>query len=285
MAYLLLLLTVPAFLWGLQILIRRYLLAPRVVEDQEPVGLPWQEVSIPSVGHKRLFAWWIPQPRPAPVVILLHGWGGNAQMMLPLAPSLHLAGSSLLLLDARCHGQSDDDNFASLPRFAEDLEAALDWLRAGPGGDSPVSLIGHSVGAGAALLTASRRSDVAAVVSLAAFAHPRTMMQRWLGEKGFPPWLIRGLLAYVEYTIGYRFDVIAPCHTISLVRCPVLLIHGQSDTTVPVTDAEAIIANAPTGLVRLTVVPGSHGETEAFTGVMGEVEAFLQPNRSSPTAS
>ena len=46
-------------------------------------------------------------------------------MMLPLLAPLHLAGFSALLFDARCHDRSDEDDFTSLPRFAEDLECAL----------------------------------------------------------------------------------------------------------------------------------------------------------------
>ncbi len=36
-----------------------------------------------------------------------------------------------------------------------------------------LAVMGHSVGAGAALLTATRRTDVRAVISLSAFAHLR----------------------------------------------------------------------------------------------------------------
>ena len=51
-------------------------------------------------------------------------------MMLPLAKPLQTAGYALLFFDARSHGRSDGDTFASLPRFAEDLEQAVDWLQA-----------------------------------------------------------------------------------------------------------------------------------------------------------
>jgi pimeloyl-ACP methyl ester carboxylesterase len=130
----------------------------------------------------------------------MHGWGGNAAMMLPLAAPLHEAGYSMLLVDARCHGRSDDDSFASLPRFAEDIESALDWLAARPEIDTRrLGVIGHSVGAGAALLVASRRPGVRAVVSLAAFAHPAAMMKRWLAAKRVPYWPFGAyVLAYVR---------------------------------------------------------------------------------------
>ena len=38
-------------------------------------------------------------------------------------------GWSVLLPDARGHGLSEADTHSSLPRFAEDLDSALDWVR------------------------------------------------------------------------------------------------------------------------------------------------------------
>ena len=169
----------------------------------------------------------------------MHGWGGNAAMMLPLARPLHDAGFATLFVDARCHGASDDDSFASLPRFAEDVEHAFEWLAARADIDAGrIALIGHSVGAGAALLAASRRPDVAAVVSVAAFSHPAAMMRRWLATRRIPEWPVgRYILGYVQRTIGHRFDDIAPVTTIARVRCPVLLVHGADDDVVPLDDA------------------------------------------------
>lgn len=66
-----------------------------------------------------------------------------------------------------------------MPRFAEDLEHGLDWLLQQPDVDPRrLFLSGHSVGAAAALLVASRREGLAGVVSIAAFANPAEMMRR-----------------------------------------------------------------------------------------------------------
>ena len=88
-------------------------------------------------------------------------------------PPLHAGGYSVLLIDARNHGNSDADSFSSMPRFAEDLEAAFAWLASRPRIEAArIAVLGHSVGAAAALLAASREPRIAAVVSIAAFAHP-----------------------------------------------------------------------------------------------------------------
>lgn len=263
------------------LLIRIGLRAPRVREQGSPaqLGLPYREVSIPTENCKRLFAWLIPasSPAPAPAVAVLHGWGGNAEMMLPLAPALHQAGYALLLFDARNHGKSDGDSFSSLPRFAEDLVHALDWLARQPGVDaSRLAALGHSVGAGAALLAASRRRNLAAVVSIAAFADPESMMRRFLAARHIPYFPIgRHVLNYVQKTIGHRFSDIAPRNTIREVRCPVLLVHGADDTTVPVADAIAIYAGRSGDHIRLLILAGNHDSFQEAEHHTGKLTAFL----------
>ena len=264
-------LLVPAVAWWLlNRAIRFGLRAERLPCAQEPDGLPWQLARVPTRNGKHLSGWFIPAARPGPALVLMHGWGGNAQTMLPLAGPLHSAGYALLLLDARCHGRSDDDNFASLPRFAEDIEAGLTWLEQRPEVDpARLGLVGHSVGAGAALLVASRRPGLGAVVSLAAFAHPATMMRRWLASMHIPYWPLGAyVLAYVQRVIGHRFDDIAPCNTIRQLSCPVLLVHGLSDTTVPAAEARQILAAACHDGVELLEVAGTHDD-------FGDIESHL----------
>jgi uncharacterized protein len=224
--------------------------APRVREHGTPadLGLSYRAQRIATTRGKCLFAWFVPAASnvgKVPGVVVLHGWGGNAEDMLVFAFVLHRANFAVLLLDARNHGQSEGDGFSSLPRFAEDLERGFDWLRHEPGVDpARVILLGHSVGAAAALLVAARRPEPVAVVSIAAFAHPVDLMRRQMRAHYIPYWPVGWLvLRYVERTIGARFHAIAPCNTIGAVDCPILLIHGEADDRVPPSDALRIYAS------------------------------------------
>jgi dipeptidyl aminopeptidase/acylaminoacyl peptidase len=210
-------------------------------------------------------------------VAVLHGWGGNAEMMLPLAQPLHRAGYAVLLFDSRNHGRSDSDGFSSLPRFAEDLEHALDWLAQQPDVDAArLAALGHSVGAAAALLVASRRRDLAAVASIAAFADPESMMRRFLAAHHVPYFpLGRAVLSYVQHAIGHRFSDIAPRNTIRQIHCPVLLVHGSDDVTVPVEDAMTIYAQRPGDQVRLLILSGDHDSSRETERHAGELIDFL----------
>lgn len=258
-------------------LIRRGLAAPRIAGSATPGSLPWRAVRLPTLRQKQLFGWFIPLAPGAPCLVILHGWGSNAEMMLPLAEPLHAAGYGLLFLEARNHGRSDGDDYSSMPRFAEDLEQAIAWLGRQDGVDAQqIGVLGHSVGAAAALLAASRSTGIRAVISLSAFAHPARMMRRWLQAKGIPFWPLGAyILHYVQRVIAHRFDDIAPCNTIQQVRCPVLLIHGQEDTTVPVSDAREIYQNRAHDNVRLTIIAGNHEAFDDIEKEMADLLAFL----------
>lgn len=264
--------------------------APRRPETGTPAafGLPYTQVSIPTVAGKRLFGWWLAADSvesnsvdPADItvtdttIIIMHGWGGNAELMLPLAVPLYTQGLNVLLFDARNHGRSDGHSFSSLPRFAEDLEHALDWLQQHyPAQSQRIVLLGHSLGAGAVLLAASRRKDIAALISIAAFAHPKWVMRRYLS------WLPNGLVVlinqYVQWLIGHRFDDIAPVNTICHINCPVLLVHGLADEMVPVSDAHAIAGACPRDNLQLLEIPGAgHESVDKIEQHEGELLAFL----------
>ncbi len=248
-----------------------------------PPALPQatvREVAIAGPRGRRLFGRLISSPRPqaggASAVLVMHGWGANSAMMWPVVPPLHAAGFAVLLIDARCHGNSDDEAFTSMPRFAEDIAAGLVWLREQPGiAPDRIALLGHSVGAGAALLHAAHHHDVRAVVSLSAFAHPREMMRRFMAEKRVPyPVVGWYVMHHVQRVIGASFDAIAPQTTIARVRCPVLLVHGRADIDVPVADAHRLHAAA--GRSRLLLVDGTHDLREALTPYAAVLTDFLK---------
>ncbi len=279
-----------ALLWAARALLLHGLVPQATLEGRQPadLGLTAQSVRLPVTGSVSLFAWYLPAgtaAEPAPAIVLLHGWGGNASTLLPAAQALHHAGYAVLLPESRNHGRSGRDGYSSLPRFAEDLDHALDWLVAQPGVEaSRLCALGHSVGAAAVLLSASRRYDLHAVVSVSAFAHPEQVMRRWLAARHVPYWPLGWAVnRYVEHVIGARFNDIAPMNTLPRVPCPVLLLHGRQDDLVPVMDARQLWQHSARARARVTLLEceGTHEGFDDLDEVTRQMLRFL--NLAHPT--
>lgn len=236
------------------------------------------DVCLPGPENSRLRGWFLPATTPpdrGPAVLVMHGWGGSAVDMEPLAAPLRAAGAHTLLLDARGHGRSDDCALTSMPHIAADVEVAVSWLRSHPQVDpARIVLVGHSVGAGACLLAARNDPQITGVVSLSCMAEPRAVMTRLMSGAGLPRtarWLA---LRYVERAVGMRLAAFAPLNTLPELAMPVLLIHGERDQVVPVTDAHELAAAAPAA--RLLVIPDvGHADLEGVAAVSDTVREFV----------
>ena len=247
-----------------------------VVAHPSDYGLSAKDLWIAGANGKRLHGWWIPANGPAPAVIVLHGWGGNSGDMLPIAPGLANSGVHSLFLDARRHGQSDFEDFMSMPRFAEDLEAAVGELLERDD-VTAIGVIGHSVGAAASIYAAANNPAIDAVVAVASFAHPAEMMRE---NFPFPAPVTWALLQAVERMIGHRYDDIAPRSRISDVGVPVMLMHGDEDSVIPFQDSIDLHERLPES--ELVIVPGgTHSDLEAFEPFFPRVDEFLSEHLST----
>ncbi len=255
--------------------------APKIVEQATPdsLNLPYTEHYLNGQKGKRLFAWFIPAADSCCTLVVVHGWGANAEMMLPLAGPFHQAGMNVLLYDARNHGASDSDGFSSLPRFAEDLGTALDWVhQRNP--DHQIIVLGHSIGAAASILAASHREDIDLVIGISSFAHPYLVMGSQLEKPWIPAFMRKLILNYVQWVIGFRFDDIAPMNRIAHVHCPVLLAHGTADSTIPINHMHLIEASAtrerPVEVIE--VVGAEHDSIEHFHDHADQIIGFIRQN-------
>jgi len=108
-------------------------------------------------------------------------------------------------------------------------------------------------------------------------------MRRFMAEKRVPyPVLGWYVMRHVQRVIGVSFDDIAPLATLPRVRCPTLLVHGRADGTVPVDDAQRLLAVS--SRARLLLVDGDHDLREALAPHSQALVAFLRTACASPAA-
>lgn len=214
-------------------------------------GALLSEVNITAADGIRLQAWVVePEDGNGDFVILLHGLKGNRLEMVNYADMLLVHGYSVLMPDARAHGASGGDiaTYGLLER--DDIHRWVDWLI---NNRHPHCIygFGESMGAAQLLQALGPEPRFCAVIAECPFstfgesAYDR-MGQRfhtgpWLGRTILRP-LIESSLFYVRERYKLNMNLVSPENAVAGTRVPVLLIHGQSDTNIPVRHSRRIAA-------------------------------------------
>ncbi len=222
------------------------------------------DVAIPARDGATLRAWSIrPGNGNGNAVILLHGLADNRFGMTSYAELLLSRAFSVLMPDARAHGTSGGDLATFGLLESEDIHRWLDWLEQN---DHPECAFGLGESTGAALLLQlvryeTRFCEVAAESPFASFReigydrvgqffHTRP----WLGRTLLRP-IIEFSFVYARWRYKLDFERVSPESVVAETKTPVFLIHGQTDSNIPVGHSRLIAARNPA--VSLWEVPNT----------------------------
>ncbi|TQS39644.1 alpha/beta hydrolase family protein [Cryptosporangium phraense] len=101
-----------------------------------------------------------------PGVVVAHGFAGSARLMAPFGDTLASRGYVVVLLDFAGHGASTA-KLSGDDVLQHDLDVAVTYLRSRPDVDpARISLVGHSMGAGAVTRYGADHDDIAATVAI-----------------------------------------------------------------------------------------------------------------------
>lgn len=216
----------------------------------------------------RLVGWWRPHAHTAPVVLLVHGFGGSATHLAHVALGVHELGAHVLLLDDPTLPGPERDGRLRPPRPGESIETALAWIAA-QDRIGRLGLVGHSMGASTALGVAASREDVHAVVTLGAVADPTETSMA-----GIPAPLSRAAARVVRTRTGFDMRSAFGSGAIGRVRAPVLVVHGTADRTVPPFNADVLVAAGPRA--QRLLVEAQHRPHDVYAAARPSIDAFLR---------
>lgn len=219
-------------------------------------GLPQaQEIRLTTSDGETLIAWTVAPRADKPVVIYFHGNAGALNLRVDRFRSVIADGTGLIALSYRGYGGSTGR--PSEAGFIRDAHAAYDDAAARYPAAQLV-LWGESLGTAVAIALAAER-PVGAVILDAPFTSAAD-----LGAAAYPFAPVRWLMKD-----SFRSD-----RRIPRVRAPILVLHGERDTIVPIGFAERLFALAgePKQFVRFA--RGGHVNLDDH-GAMDAVRAFL----------
>jgi len=250
-----------AVVWFLQ----RPVLFPRGLANQgapaRPQPPPSAEVWHLDIGSGDVEAWFLPgdgadADHPRPAVVFTHGNGELIDYWSEdLAPYLRM-GLSVLLPEYRGYGRSAGS--PSENGISSDLKAFVERLTAREEVD-PDRIVyhGRSVGGGFAASLVGYH-EPAALILQSTFTSAADMARRYL----VPPFLMRDPLEVLGVVEEYGG--------------PVLVLHGEHDTVIPLAHGRRIHQAAPRSTLHL--YPMGHNTPPPWRRYWEDIEAFLEEN-------
>lgn len=151
------------------------------------------------------------------------------------------AGMPSLRFDFAGRGESDGSLLdLNITGQIQDLKAALDELERR--GVRKIGVFGSSLGGAVALLTAATDCRISAIATLGAVGHPCRIEEMW--PDAGSEWRRTGQLQTDAGPIGEGFLLDARQHDTETaaaeVTVPAMVVHGERDEVVPLTDARDI---------------------------------------------
>ena len=191
---------------------------PQYASRAEPDG----SFKIVSKAGLQLSAVHLPNPAAKLTLWYFHGNAESLTDILPRLRELHDFGFAVFAVEYPGYGTSDGT--ATEPQVYASIDAGLEVLRTKLGvAPTKILAYGRSLGSGPAVELASKQ-PVAGLILESGFMSAYRVMTRW------------------PILVGDRF---ANLRKMPRVTCPVLVIHGRDDRTIPWHHGEALYRAAP----------------------------------------
>jgi fermentation-respiration switch protein FrsA (DUF1100 family) len=222
-----------------------------IIQNPGAVGLEFDNVEFVTSDGLRLHGWFIPRRGAHNTLVWFHGNAGNIGHRVANIRLLHeLVNVHIFIFDYRGYGRSEGR--PSEQGTYLDAEAAINHLQHRDGVElNQMILFGRSLGAAVATEMATRFTPKALILE-SPFVSIREM------ARAIFPYLPGVGLLQSKYDIGEK---------IRGVRCPVLVLHGERDEVVPLSQGKKVFAAAPEPK-RFYEIPGArHNDTYVVGGL------------------
>lgn len=209
-----------------------------------------------------------------PAALFVHGIPGFEKNH-DIAQNLNELGWTALVIHLR--GSWGSGGSYNIPGQVEDVMAALDYLLAQDSHIDRLAVIGYSLGARAAIVSAVQDARIGAVVSLSGLHDFGEMM---IGDE-----LIEAALPVLSGVTGDDIrkqwsSLISDHNPIEVIAQlaprPILIIHGSADEDVPTYGAPALAEAAGDNATLVMIEDADHGFTDLREKLIEVVTTWLE---------
>lgn len=196
------------------------------------------------------------------VIVISHGYECTLFRSIKYVSMFHQLGYSVVVYDHRNHGISGG-TFTSFGFYEkEDMKSILDYVE-NHIFEEPVFFgsQGSSMGAAIALQHAEIDSRIRFVISESSFEtlHAQMKIQIKRQMKYLSTLFLFGSSAMNKIMYGYFYGQVSPIKAIKNLDIPILIIHGDSDSFIPLSHAKNLFEQKPKAKKLLIVKQADHG--------------------------
>jgi dipeptidyl aminopeptidase/acylaminoacyl peptidase len=177
------------------------------------------------------------------------------------------------VFDFRYFGESEGSYTTAGLLETRDVQAAVEYVKSRSDvNPERIGALGFSMSASAFILT--QHPDVKAIVADSPYATLEGLIARqFFFLPGFTKWPLVALTKlYARLLLGVRVSDAAPADVVRDLNTPLLIIHGDADSQIPIEHSQTIYANADHDKTTFWIVPGAdHGFAHGLEGPRYEV--------------
>ncbi|MCH8067357.1 MAG: alpha/beta fold hydrolase [Nanoarchaeota archaeon] len=232
--------------------------------------LKYEDVTFETSDGLKLKGWFLPGDKSNDTIIVMHGYPTNKADVLPFSMFL-LKKFNVFLFDFRSFGQSEGSYTTAGYKEVKDLDAAVEYLKSRKDVEN-IGALGFSLGASVAIM--NKNNDVKAIVADSAYSNLNNMIESMYRNFYFlkrPFVYMTGI--YGKIFFGIDPKDISPAAAIKNIGKPVLIIHGNKDSQIPVNEAH-ILHDANKDTKLWIVENADHGEIYAYNKEEYEKRVF-----------
>ena len=199
------------------------------------------------------------------IVIVVHGYSThkNRTSSLLMTEELTEHGIHSLRIDLSGCGESEGDfTKQTITGSADDISAAIAYTKTL--GYIDIALFGASAGGLAVMAAALLNPDVKRLGLKCPVSNFVDLYQKRLGTEGIEKWRTTGTYPYttdneqthdIDYCVFDDYTKHIMYDQVKAIQCPVLIVHGDADETVPVEQSEKLATCFSDA--KLVIVPGA----------------------------
>ena len=206
--------------------------------------VPFENVSFTAGDGVILRGWWM-NGSTGTVVVGCSGRDGTKADLIGIGTAIWRSGHSVLLFDCRDRGESD-----SAPRtlgYSEqlDVEAAIRYAEGKMPG-AAMGMLGFSMGAALAIVAAAANGHIRAVVADSPYASLYELVRDRLRSARIPAFPVMPMVnLFNRLLYGYNLHDMNPAGDVEKISPrPILLIHGEQDSVIPVSSVQQVYQKA-----------------------------------------